>query len=85
MQNKEMLINFLMQYNEEELLYKTYYELKNQPAALAAFLASLDEEYVRNHYLLMKEFPFITITNCFTFKGHYCPVYIKAAREKKST
>lgn len=78
-----MLIEYLMQYNEDELLYKKYYELRDKPEALADFLSSLDEEYVRSHYLLMKEFPFITITNFFSLKGQYYPVYMQAASEKK--
>lgn len=81
MKTKEDIINNLYEYEEDELLYKQYYVLRNHPIALHYFLNSLDEEYVKSHYLLMKEFPFIKITNFFTNNPQDQPEFIKRRRE----
>lgn len=71
MQNRQLLLDYLNKYSEDEKIYKRYYELQNSPSDLKRFLAGLDTEFVKSHYLLIREFPFITIPEVFLENSGY--------------
>lgn len=65
MVNKEKFMQHVLEYTEDEKVYKKYYELRDDPEAQKAYLKEI-EGYVRNHGLFITEFPFIKIPELFT-------------------
>ena len=59
MYSRENLLQTLQEYTEKELIYKKYYELRNDPAAQKAYMAEI-EPLVREKHLLIFDFPFIS-------------------------
>lgn len=55
--NRDKLIHKLMEYTEDEKIYKRYYELRDEPEARKSYLAEI-EDYVRKHHMIIPEFPF---------------------------
>jgi len=58
MKTKEKLLQEFAVLNEKELIYKKYYEVKDDPQAKERFLKEY-EDYVRKNYLLIFDYPFI--------------------------
>lgn len=65
MTRRELVLKSLYEYSKGELIYKRYYELRNDDAARTAYLASV-EDYVRKHYLFIQEYPFIAVPAYFS-------------------
>lgn len=57
MTNRDKLLQKLLEYTEDEKVYKKCYELRDAPEARKAYLAEI-EDYVRQHHMLIPEFPF---------------------------
>jgi len=57
MTNRDQLIQKLLEYTEEEKVYKKLYELRDYPEARKKYLTEI-KEYVRKHHMLIPEFPF---------------------------
>ena len=57
--NKEEFLQSLLPLTKEEQIYRRYYELRDKPEELRAFLRE-NEDYVRQRYLLIFDYPFIT-------------------------
>ena len=53
--NAQMLVDYLKQYNEEELFYINYYRARKDPEHLKRFLGRLDMDYVNKHKLIIPE------------------------------
>lgn len=56
MQNKELILQQLFDYNQDEIIYKTYYELRNNPVKQKAYLDSLDPDLITKHNILLPGF-----------------------------
>lgn len=57
MVNRGQLIQNLLEYTEEEKVYKKLYELREQPEARGRYLNEI-REYAKDHHMLIPEFPF---------------------------
>lgn len=57
MQNKELVLNQLLSYTEDEKIYKTYYELRNAPKKQEEYVQSLDRNFIIQHNILLPNFP----------------------------
>lgn len=70
MDGKEKLLQILQEYTEKEKIYKKYYDLRNDPAALKAYMAEI-EPIVKKDHLLIFDFPFITHPELLTESDLY--------------
>ena len=70
MYSRENLLQTLQEYTEKELIYKKYYELRNDPAAQKAYMAEI-EPLVREKHLLIFDFPFISHPELLTESDLY--------------
>ena len=70
--DREAIIHHLQEYTSDELIYKRYYELRNDPDSRAIFLKAV-ENTVRERYLFIPEYPFIQIPELFTEKTILLP------------
>ena len=59
MDSHEELLKKLLPLQEEELVYKRFYELRDDPRGKRAYMAEM-EDYVRAHRLLIFDYPFVT-------------------------
>lgn len=57
MTNRDKLLQKLLEYTEDEMVYKKYYELRHDPEARKAYLTEM-EDYVRKHHMIIPELPF---------------------------
>lgn len=62
---KENLLRQIQEYTEEEKIYKKYYELRDDPEARKAYLAEI-ADFVREHYMLIFDLPFVTYPEVLT-------------------
>lgn len=53
--NTDMLLNYLEEYNEEELFYREYYEKKKDEKAFKTYIHSLDPRYIQSNRLIIPE------------------------------
>lgn len=65
MTRRERVLDTLYSYNENEKIYKRYYELRDNDEARHAFMNRV-EDYVRKHYLFIDEYPFISVPDFFS-------------------
>lgn len=65
MSRKEHVLKKLLEYTEDEEIYRRYYELRDDDTARHEFLASV-EAYAQDHHLFIEEYPFITIPTLFS-------------------
>ena len=70
MDSREKLLQTLQEYTEKEIIYKKYYELRNDPAAQKAYMAEI-EPIVREKHLLIFDFPFISHPELLTESDLY--------------
>ncbi len=70
MVNKEAFLQSVLEYTEDEKVYKKYYELRNDPEAQKAYMAEI-EDYVRARTLFIPDFPFIRIPELYTEQTFY--------------
>lgn len=59
MRTNSELLRDMTPLTEEERVYKHFYELRDDPPARAAYAAAM-EDYVREHRLLIFDYPFVT-------------------------
>ena len=76
MKNREIILESLRTLTEDERIYRRYHELKSagDGAGLQEFIAGLDPDFVREHYLLLPEFPFIKIYDFLSEKTVLNPI-----------
>ncbi len=55
--NKEMILNYILSYTEDEKIYKTYYELRNNPTAQDDYVKSLDKNFLIKNNVLIPGIP----------------------------
>lgn len=65
MDRRANVLRKLLDYSEDEIIYRRYYELRGDDAARKALLAEV-EDYAREHYLFLEEYPFIVIPKLFS-------------------
>ena len=70
MDSREEFLRELQEYTAKEKVYKKYYELRDDPEARQAYMAEI-ESYVKEHYLLIFDFPFITYPEVLTENDLY--------------
>ncbi|WP_049946005.1 AraC family transcriptional regulator [Butyrivibrio sp. LC3010] len=64
------IMDRIKEYTEDELIYKKYYEMRDDDAKRLAYMNEI-EEYVREHGLFIKEFPFVEIPEVFSEDNFY--------------
>ena len=50
------LIKDLHFYNEDEIIYKKYYEAKQDSVLYTSFIENINKDYIANHNLIIPEF-----------------------------
>lgn len=65
MSNRDQLLEKLLEYTEDEKVYKKYYELRDDPEARKVYLAEM-EDYMKNHHMIIPELPFPTSPGLFS-------------------
>ncbi len=70
MNDRELLLQSMEPLTEEEIIYKKYYDLRDDDVARKEYMKQI-ESYVKQHYLLIFEFPFITYPKVLTEEDLY--------------
>lgn len=53
--NLDTILDYFEEYNEHELFYRKYYEMKQDEKAFPNYLRSLDLQYIKQHHLIVPE------------------------------
>ena len=75
MESRKAFLDSLKEYTEEELIYKKFYSLRDKPDEKRKYMDEI-EDYVRKHYLLIFDFPFITYPELLTEDDLYSTLSI---------
>ena len=69
------ILRKLKEYTKDELIYKRYYELRDDDEKRNAYMKEI-EDYVREHGLFIREFPFVEIPEFFSEDNFYPDIAI---------
>lgn len=65
MTKRETTLQRLMDYTEDEKVYKKLYELRSDPEARKAYLTEM-EDYIKKHHMIVPDLPFTNVPEIFS-------------------